>query len=139
MVWFGLVWFGLVWFGLVWFGLVLPSASSSEADEEKAAESAQTLPQPPFGPPVVALPAWGAMCGRLRDALAANQTAYGAGSGDEEALAFVAFFAAPIDGLDEMAAAVIDAEDASFDDVVEDVRLLQEYELEFWDAIFAAV
>ena len=87
----------------------------------------------------VNFPAWGAMCARLRDALAANQTAYGAGSGDEEALAFVAFFAAPIDGLDEMAAAVIDAEGASFEDVVEDVRLLQEYELEFWDAIFTAV
>lgn len=77
----------------------------------------------------VNFPAWGNMCGRLLEALKSKH--------DEDGLAFIKFFATPIDNLDEMAAAIIDAEnDLSYEELLEPVRLLQEYEVMFWDAIF---
>ena len=76
-------------------------------------------------------PAWGRMCGRVRTALASGYNA----STDE--LAFLDFFAEPVAGLDDMAAAVIAQEGARYVDLVRHVRLLQEYELLFWDAVFA--
>ena len=53
-----------------------------------------------------------------------------------KSLAFIDFFATPIDNLDEMAAAVMQQEKTSYEDVVLAVRLLQEYEVMFWDAIY---
>ena len=53
-------------------------------------------------------------------------------------VAFMAYFAAPIDGLDDMAAAVIAEEHASYDDLGTAVRLQQEYEVLFWDSVFRA-
>jgi hypothetical protein len=51
-------------------------------------------------------------------------------------LAFENFFAAPIDGLNQMAAAFIEEENANYEDMVEQVKLLQEHEGMFWDSIF---
>lgn len=79
-------------------------------------------------------PAWGRMCGRLLQALGEKDQMY---SGiDDESLAFIKFFAVPIDGLDEMAAKIIEEERVSYDELVEHVRLLNEYEVMFWDAVF---
>lgn len=90
------------------------------------------------GAAVVALnfPAWGEMCNRLLKALASED--YGYNNIDESSLAFIKFFATPIEGLDKMAASIIEKEDISYDDLVEHVRLLQEYEVMFWDGIFKA-
>jgi len=81
-------------------------------------------------------PAWGEMCNRLLKALASGD--YGYNNIDDEQLAFIKFFATPIEGLDKMAASIIEKEDISYDDLVEHVRLLQEYELLFWDGVFEA-
>lgn len=87
-------------------------------------------------------PAWGQMCGRLGRALADNADVYGYDDGeDDDGLAFVNFFAATIDDLDNMAIAILDeelkgAEESSYDEIAEHVRLLQEYEVMFWDAIY---
>mmetsp|Transcript_24257 Transcript_24257/g.52322 ORF Transcript_24257/g.52322 Transcript_24257/m.52322 type:complete len:252 (-) Transcript_24257:403-1158(-) len=86
----------------------------------------------------VNFPAWGAMCHRLLEAFG------GEGEGgefkyagvDDESLAFIKFFATPIEELDQMAASIIEKEDASYDELVEPVRLLQQYEIMFWDGIF---
>ena len=51
-------------------------------------------------------------------------------------LAFVNFFATSIDDLDQMAAAIIEGEDVKYEDLVEHVKRLQEYEVMFWDSIF---
>jgi hypothetical protein len=76
----------------------------------------------------VNFPAWGRMCLRLVNA-----------SSPSKDVSFLQFFATPIEGLDEMAAAVIDGEDdVEYDDLVQHVRLLQEYEVLFWDACYAA-
>ena len=80
-------------------------------------------------------PAWGEMCNRLLKALASGD--YGYNSIDESSLAFIKFFATPIEGLDRMAASIIEKEDISSDDLVEHVRLLQEYEVMFWDGVYA--
>ena len=94
-------------------------------------------------------PAWGQMCGRVRTALASG--CYGNVSAAE--LGFLDYFAAPVAGLDHMAEAVIAQEitgrrdnDAviaqeavvGYADLARHVRLLQEYEVFFWDAVFAA-
>jgi len=82
----------------------------------------------------VNFPAWGRMCGRLLEALGEKDQMY---SGiDDESLAFIKFFATPIDGLDEMAAKVIEEEKVTYDELVGHVRLLNEYEVMFWDAVF---
>lgn len=77
--------------------------------------------------------AWGKMCQRLMNARDGDQ---------EEGMEFIKFFATPIENLDEMAAAVIDQEEErqqlDYEEVARHVRLLQEYELLFWDACYAA-
>lgn len=85
----------------------------------------------------VNFPAWGEMCRRLWQALGDDTSStFGYDGTDDEGLAFVKFFATPIDTLEEMAASVIDEEGVSYEDIVDHVRLLQEYEVMFWDAIF---
>ena len=93
-------------------------------------------------------PAWGQMCGRVRAALASG--CYGNVSAAE--LGFLDYFAAPVAGLDDMAEAVIAQEitgsrdneaviaqeAVGYADLARHVRLLQEYEVLFWDAVFAA-
>mmetsp|Transcript_20443 Transcript_20443/g.33868 ORF Transcript_20443/g.33868 Transcript_20443/m.33868 type:complete len:240 (+) Transcript_20443:69-788(+) len=77
----------------------------------------------------VNFPAWGRMCLRL---VTASDT-------EKESTEFLQFFATPIENLDDMAAAVIDGEDGvQYDDLVQHVRLLQQYEVLFWDAVYAA-
>lgn len=74
----------------------------------------------------VNFPAWGHMCLRLCNAA-------------EDTMEFTQFFATSIDNLDEMAAAVMDGvEEVQYNDLVQHVRLLQEYEVLFWDAVYAA-
>ena len=85
----------------------------------------------------VNFPAWGRMCHRLHAALASRQE-YGYSGLDDDALGFIKFFSTPIDGLDEMAAKIIDSEGSTYEELLEPVRLLQEYEVMFWDAVLAA-
>lgn len=83
----------------------------------------------------VNFPAWGEMCRRLYDALQNQDLNYGYDINDK-ALAFIRFFASPIEDLDKMAVAVLEEENATYEEVVDHVRLLQEYEVLFWDAIY---
>jgi hypothetical protein len=76
------------------------------------------------------------MCKQLVEALSDPQNGYGYNGIDDQGLAFINFFATPIDDLDEMAVAIIEEEGASYEDLLEPVRLLQQYELLFWDAIY---
>jgi 16S rRNA C1402 (ribose-2'-O) methylase RsmI len=56
---------------------------------------------------------------------------------DDEGLAFIKFFATPIEDLDLMAAKFIEEEDdVYYEKLKRTVRLLQHYEIMFWDAIF---
>ncbi|KAL7532778.1 hypothetical protein ACHAXR_006541 [Thalassiosira sp. AJA248-18] len=88
----------------------------------------------------VNFPAWGAMCGRLLEALGGDDekkgSRYNYAGVDDEGLAFIKFFATPIEDLDRMAAFIIEEEGVSYEDVVDQVRILQDYEIAFWDAIF---
>lgn len=87
----------------------------------------------------VNFPAWGRACKRLREALSSPEHDYYTNASvSDGALAFLDFFATPIDGLDDMASAVIDSEGASFEDLLTPVRLLQEFEVSFWDAVYEA-
>lgn len=84
-------------------------------------------------------PAWSSMCKRVRAALADPKLGYNvpnATSTSQESLAFLAFYENSIEGLDLMVIAIIEEEGASYEDIVDHVRLLQEYEVDFWDAIF---
>lgn len=90
----------------------------------------------------VNFPVWGHMCHMLHDALLENQV-YGYrndndGSDTVEGLEFIKFFATPIDNLDEMAADIIEKENVSYDKLIQHVRMLQEYEVLFWDACYEA-
>jgi len=81
------------------------------------------------------LAAWGANCGRAASAL---RSAYGA---DDTAVAFFEFFATPAPGFEEQALAVIEAGLRAGDSPVRArtaARLLQAYELMFWDTMIAA-
>mmetsp|Transcript_48661 Transcript_48661/g.146679 ORF Transcript_48661/g.146679 Transcript_48661/m.146679 type:complete len:242 (-) Transcript_48661:186-911(-) len=82
----------------------------------------------------VNFPAWGGMCKRLREALAKSEDL----GFRDNSLSFIEFFATPIENLDEMAAAVIEEEGISYEELIEPVRLLQEYEVMFWDACYNA-
>ena len=84
----------------------------------------------------VNFPAWGKMCKRLVEALGNPENGYGYDGVDDPALGFINFFATPIDNLDEMAVAIIEEEGVTYADLIEPVRLLQQYELFFWDAVF---
>lgn len=86
----------------------------------------------------VNFPAWGDMCRKLHECLASNEELYGYSGRDDPGLAFIGFFAAPIDNLDEMAASIMKQESVSYQDLLEAVRHLQEYEILFWDAVFEA-
>ncbi|KAL7524583.1 hypothetical protein ACHAWF_003260 [Thalassiosira exigua] len=87
----------------------------------------------------VNFPAWGQMCKRLVGALGKPDSVYGYSGVDDPALAFISFFSTPIDNLDEMTAAIIEEEGVSYDELLEPVRLLQQYEVLFWDSINNAV
>jgi thiaminase len=81
------------------------------------------------------LAAWGANCGR---AAAALRSEYG---GDDTAVAFFEFFATPAPGFQEQALAVIEAGLQVGDSPARArsaARLLQAYELMFWDTMMAA-
>lgn len=86
----------------------------------------------------VNFPAWGEMCRRLLEALGREGEGgkYKYAGVDDEHLAFIKFFATPIEELDQMAASIIETEETSYDDLVEPVRLMQRYEIMFWDGIF---
>jgi thiaminase len=78
------------------------------------------------------LAAWGANCGRVADAL---RRRFGL---DEAAVAFFTFFASPPPGFEQRALTVIEAGLAAGDDprrARRATRLLQAYELRFWDGI----
>lgn len=83
----------------------------------------------------VNFPAWGDACRLLLEALVEHDGGKYTGV-DDAGLAFIKFFATPIQDLDTMAASIIDEEGVSYEELVEPVRLLQEYELMFWDGIF---
>ena len=91
----------------------------------------------------VNFPAWGNMCHELHEALLDNKV-YGYRNDEDvdketvEGLEFIQFFATPIDNLDEMAADIIEKENVSYDELVQHVRMLQEYEVLFWDACYEA-
>jgi hypothetical protein len=52
-------------------------------------------------------------------------------------VAFLDFFATPLDGLDEMAAACLQEDDeVRVDEVTTAVRLLQACEVMFWDSVY---
>jgi thiaminase len=81
------------------------------------------------------LAAWGSNCGRAAQALRAS---YGA---DDDAVAFFDFFATPAPGFEDQALAVIDHGLRRGDAPARArsaARLLQAYELMFWDAMSAA-
>ncbi len=89
----------------------------------------------------VNFPAWGKMCSELSESLQSRPEYGYAAMGKEEAssaLAFIDFFGTPIENLDEMAARVMMEEKVSYADVVTAVRLLQEYEILFWDSLYEA-
>jgi thiaminase len=80
------------------------------------------------------LAAWGANCGR---AAAALRSEYGA---DDRAVAFFEFFATPAPGFEEQALEVIEAGLRAGDIPARSrtaARLLQAYELMFWDTMMA--
>jgi len=81
----------------------------------------------------VNFPAWGRMCSRVAAALASSL--YSNISSAE--LGFYRYFAEPIEGLDEMVNAVLAEKPASYADISTAVRLIQGYELLFWDAVYA--
>jgi pyrroloquinoline quinone (PQQ) biosynthesis protein C len=89
----------------------------------------------------VNFPAWGSICQQLLHALQ-TRTEYGYSDSGKAVdsrkadLAFIDFFATPIATLDEMAATIMKREQISYEDLVTPVRLLQEYEILFWDAVF---
>ena len=89
----------------------------------------------------VNFPAWGGMCAELSESLK-TRPEYGYDAMDDEttssSLAFIDFFGTPIEKLDEMAATVMMEENVSYSDVTTVVRLLQEYEILFWDALYDA-
>mmetsp|Transcript_10095 Transcript_10095/g.26142 ORF Transcript_10095/g.26142 Transcript_10095/m.26142 type:complete len:286 (+) Transcript_10095:43-900(+) len=79
--------------------------------------------------------AWGRMCRRLYAALASLPAIYNA-SADE--LAFIGYFGEEMPTLDDMAVEVLsEAACPSYEGLATAVRLVQENELAFWDAVFA--
>ena len=100
----------------------------------------------------VNFPAWGRMCQQLCIAYRNNNNNKLEKEEWDKALAFIQFFATPIDNLDEMAAAIImqeyndDDDNAassansilSYEEIAEHVRQLQGCELMFWDACYSA-
>ncbi|CAB9500619.1 expressed unknown protein [Seminavis robusta] len=90
----------------------------------------------------VNFPAWGRMCQGLLAAFQKHNADKCTKEDLDKGLAFIQFFATPIENLDEMAAAVImhsmgPSDVCSYEDVATHVRLLQEYEVLFWDACYS--
>ena len=84
---------------------------------------------------VANLAAWGSNCGRAAAALRSEYAA------DDTAVAFFEFFATPAPGFEEQALAVIEAGLGAGDSPARArtaARLLQAYELMFWDTMMAA-
>jgi hypothetical protein len=86
----------------------------------------------------VNFPAWGSMCKSFLEALQSREEYGYSGKDSKLDLAFIEFFATTIDNLDEMAATIMKREQVSYEDIITTVRLLQEYEILFWDAVFDA-
>ena len=87
----------------------------------------------------IAFPPHARMYRRFSASLA-SESSYGYSGPTDKALRFVNFFAFPNETrLDEIAAAVIDREGATFDQLVEPVRLAQQYSLAFWDSFAPGV
>jgi len=84
---------------------------------------------------VVNFPAWGQMCGILRDSLLVHYDY------QMEDLGFLDFFATPIPNLRELVDQVFatEGQKVSYVQLRRSVRLLQEYELLFWDGIWEQV
>jgi len=80
----------------------------------------------------VNFPAWGRMCKRVHDAVAKGS--FGAVS--EKDLGFLNFFGTPVEGLDKMAAKAMVANPVSYAEIKTHVRILQSYEVLFWDSVF---
>lgn len=89
-------------------------------------------------------PAWGRMCRRLSAALSSSSErrvvipswTYQPG---DAGLTFIDFFASPNGTkLDQVAVALIEQEEVTYEQLAESVRLVQEFMLTFWDAVFAA-
>jgi thiaminase len=84
---------------------------------------------------VANIAAWGANCGRAAAALRSQYDA------DDTAVAFFEFFATPAPGFEDQALAVIEAGLRAGDSPARArtaARLLQAYELMFWDTMIAA-
>ena len=84
---------------------------------------------------VANLTAWGANCGRAAAALRSEYDA------DDAAVAFFEFFATPAPGFEQQALAVIDAGLTAGDSPARArnaARLIQAYELMFWDTMVAS-
>ena len=89
-------------------------------------------------------PAWGDACRRVLhglrkdDKMAAELKKRGLAE-YQEGLAFLAFFAEPLPNLEEMALSII-ADDfeknGACELIQDDVRTLQAYEVDFWDAVW---
>jgi len=78
------------------------------------------------------------MCRRIHTALASGKF----GKTTSKDLGFLEYFATPIDGLDSMASESIllaaqHGEIPSYQEIATIVRFVQEYEVLFWDAVFA--
>lgn len=83
----------------------------------------------------VNFPAWAKMCKRLADATYKLDKDKRSEEELDNGLAFLLFFAKPIDNLDHMAAAVMAQEEhLCYNEMAKHVQLLQEYEVLFWDA-----
>ena len=90
----------------------------------------------------VNFPAWGKICGRFKSALLANYSQkLGLNEGNLE---FLSYCAEPIDCLDSLVDKVADASrnllqydiDILYKEIKDAVRLLQEYEVMFWDGVY---
>jgi hypothetical protein len=78
------------------------------------------------------------MCKQLLEALRSREE-YGYSDKDNtDDLAFIEFFATPVENLDEMAAKIMKREKVIYEDLLTPVRLLQGYEILFWDSVYDA-
>ena len=83
----------------------------------------------------VNFPTWGNMCRELSKALKSHDANH---DDHQQSFAFIDFFGTPIDNLDDMAVRIMKQDGVTYDEIVTSVRLLQEYEILFWDAIYEA-
>ena len=74
------------------------------------------------------------MCGRVSAALGSGKYS----NVSDAELGFLDYFAEPIEGLEQMAADVLTEKPATYEEIATTVRLIQGYELLFWDAVYEA-